>query len=51
MNSWIIGGIALVLWGAASLLYLRPSISRALAARRKRREALAAAKAQQAKGG
>ena len=50
MFNWIVALIALALWTTATLLYLRPYIRRALAARAKRREMEAKIRAQQQKG-
>ena len=50
MFNWIVALIAIGLWTAATLLYLRGPIKRSLAARRQRREMEAKIRAQQAKG-
>jgi hypothetical protein len=50
MLTWTIALIALALWTTATLLYLRPQIKRALAARAKRREMEAKIRAEQKKG-
>lgn len=50
MFNWIVALIAFGLWTLATLMYLRPTIKRALAERGKRREMAAKIRAQQAKG-
>lgn len=50
MFNWIIGFIALALWVAATLLYLRGHIARAWAERRKRKEVEAKIREMRAKG-
>lgn len=51
MVSWIIALSALAIWAAATLLYLRRHIARALDERRKRREVQAQLRAKQATKG
>ncbi len=50
MFNWIVGSIAILLWIAATLLYLRRPIAQMLADRRKQREVAAKIREQQAKG-
>ncbi len=45
MNTWIIGSVAVLIWLAATALYLKKSIVAAVAERRMRRKMLAEARA------
>ena len=45
MNTWIIGGVAVLLWLAATVLYLKKYIVAAVTERRMRRKMLAEARA------